>query len=99
MTTLQAFIDAKRFELHEKYRVVELLSHRSVTLRDNSVGEKFTAVDTSLMQIGQEVKPSEFPNLPPFSDENGTEVIFNVTAKGKWKPERINFYFLWTTEK
>lgn len=99
---LQNFIIDKQAELSLQYRKVELVSHISVTLSENSVGENFTADNTSLNQMGYEVKRGEFPMVDSLSKvtgvENGTEVIFDVVAKGKRKPERKEFYFLWKVD-
>lgn len=88
--------------LVEQYRKVEMVSHISVTLNGNSVGEKFTAKNTPLNQMGHEVKRGEFPTLDSLSSvtavENGTHVVFSVVAKGKRKPERKEFYFLWSID-
>ena len=100
--TLQTFIDRKRIELHKQYRVVELVSHISVELKGRTVGEKYVATNTPLETTGHEVTVEQFP---PNSDtdasfvENGSHVKFDVVAKGKRKPERKEFYFLWDAEK
>lgn len=97
---LQQFMINKQAELSQQYRKVERVSFTSVTLIGHLVSEKFTATNTPLNQLGHEVKRGEFPVLMDTESvlgvkENGTQVIFHVTQKGKRKPERKEFYFLW----
>lgn len=97
---LQQFLINKQAELIQQYRKVELVSHISVTLKKNSVGEKFTAGNTPLNQLGYGIELSELPESDDVEirlgiKENGTHVILEVVAKGKRKPERKEFYFLW----
>lgn len=97
---LQQFMIDKQAELAQQYRKVELVSFTSVTLIGHLVSEKFTATNTPLIQLGHEVMRGEFPVLTDTESvlgvkENGTQVVFHVTPKGKRKPERKEFYFLW----
>lgn len=97
---LQQFLINKQAELSQEYRKVEVRSHISVTLNGSSVSEKFTAGNTPLNQTGREVTRTGFPVLENSlgTAENGTHVIFEVIPKGKRKPIRKDFYFLWDGE-
>ena len=100
---LEQFLIDKKEHLEQEYRKVEVKSYVSVTLNDTTVHEKFTAGNTLLTQNGREVKYGEFPVLEDTESvlgikENGTHVVFEVVLKGKRKPIRKDFYFLWDGE-
>lgn len=97
--TLNEFIEQKQkeLELNGNYRSVTLHSITSVQLKKFSVGEQFFSEETQRSQIGKEVNlvdlPADIPSIP-FS-ENGTKVTFELIAKGRRKPHKLDFYFLW----
>lgn len=100
---LHQFMIDKQAELSQQYRKVEWKSFVSVTLKRNSIGEKFTARNTPLNQLGYGIELSELPESDDTEitlgiKENGTHVVFSVVAKGKRKPERKEFYFLWSID-
>lgn len=93
---LAEFINQKIKSLQLEYRKVEFTYATDVQLSKNSVRELFTSGHSNLTTKGYEVSIHDVPLLSGVDyQSNGSNVVFEVVPKGKRKPVRKSFCFMW----